>query len=952
MEIATCSKFYSPKVNFQKAFINLKRNNPKTFKTLIQDQIQKIDSQKIIQDYKEKSRQRQQTTRFLRSRQQASQNCLQSIVIDSFEKKNFLSSPTSPASPRHNSMTGEKSINFNTTYTQKRRQMQQIENLFTEQINNEYRNSLLEQTEKFIADTLSQEFRELGSLFNKFMQAKNNELNEQQIDLNINEKKIEIEKQEEIHRIDRNFNSKKVQYELQIYNLNQEVAQLQSKIKDIETNFIIIVDKNNQLIKKLTLKSKEINLKHQQIIKLQEDKNYLIRKIKILNSRNKQTMGNSQREEVQDDIDSIKKSIDSLSNSQNLEKLMMIKSDSFSLDNYSDSIDMGEYRLDEVILNHDTIIEYRSKETQTTFELISDLYSISDTQTHFSLMDRKYDVINQDYIDNTLHYIDFFLSLNEEIQTDNPFKSIQEYNQHLYENQYNTMMISQQPTSNTNIYEKNFQQNRNDLIPFMKYLHERQLEIDKISLFQKQEISELNSQLIQIVKDKVEIKDENQQLKNEIQELLKRLELLENQNNFQRPLEILSDTEIQIDENMLKKNQNKQGRKIRKIRNLGSKISISYEFQRNQSRLLIEKVKNKNPSKFTNYMPIKLVLKFIFTIYQDKIYNQRENKLLRDQDMASYIYNYFLQQFGYTKITEQRFLILILSIKKYLNIIRVNIFAKFLGLLEDKVNYTVEEQQKYLQAHEFIQNQHQLGVQVKENEYNLKFYVPYLRALAYVSSLQNWYFSGEEMNYLKQEIEQLKESDDKNKSGIIDFDQMMLRVLVVFRNNIEKTKLYVINAFNACDLDGNGFVDVHEWLLLNKYIEPQKYDEIKLTDTFEEAADMQLDDEKYLSFDRFSILCMESELFSDEQQNKFLKVRNNSEVEQKFFELRKVWLNEYVQTLNYIKKNHKLEDDEQKHWIQILNILNEKILLNPQQSKPLIISFKILQGEIYSKHTN
>lgn len=66
----------------------------------------------------------------------------------------------------------------------------------------------------------------------------------------------------------------------------------------------------------------------------------------------------------------------------------------------------------------------------------------------------------------------------------------------------------------------------------------------------------------------------------------------------------------------------------------------------------------------------------------------------------------------------------------------------------------------------------------------------------------------------------------------------MLRVLVVFRNNIEKTKLYVINAFNACDLDGNGFVDVHEWLLLNKYIESDKYDETKLIETFDEAADM------------------------------------------------------------------------------------------------------------------
>lgn len=76
------------------------------------------------------------------------------------------------------------------------------------------------------------------------------------------------------------------------------------------------------------------------------------------------------------------------------------------------------------------------------------------------------------------------------------------------------------------------------------------------------------------------------------------------------------------------------------------------------------------------------------------------------------------------------------------------------------------------------------------------------------------------MNYLKQEIEVLKEVDDKNKGGIIDFDLMMIRVLIVFRNNIEKTKLYVINAFNACDLDGNGFVDIEEWLLLNKYIEP------------------------------------------------------------------------------------------------------------------------------------
>ena len=51
-------------------------------------------------------------------------------------------------------------------------------------------------------------------------------------------------------------------------------------------------------------------------------------------------------------------------------------------------------------------------------------------------------------------------------------------------------------------------------------------------------------------------------------------------------------------------------------------------------------------------MPLKLVLKYITTMYQDKLNAHKENKFMRDQDMAAYIYNYYLQQFGYTKVTE------------------------------------------------------------------------------------------------------------------------------------------------------------------------------------------------------------------------------------------------------------------------------------------------------------
>lgn len=59
-----------------------------------------------------------------------------------------------------------------------------------------------------------------------------------------------------------------------------------------------------------------------------------------------------------------------------------------------------------------------------------------------------------------------------------------------------------------------------------------------------------------------------------------------------------------------------------------------------------------------------------------------------------------------------------------------------------------------------------------------------------------------------------------------------------------------------CNLD--------EFLILNKYIEPDKYDEEKWIDVFEDNADLITEEEKNLSFDRFSILCMEYNLFSDQ----------------------------------------------------------------------------------------
>lgn len=112
----------------------------------------------------------------------------------------------------------------------------------------------------------------------------------------------------------------------------------------------------------------------------------------------------------------------------------------------------------------------------------------------------------------------------------------------------------------------------------------------------------------------------------------------------------------------------------------------------------------KQIQKLKNFMPIKLLLKQISLIYNDRINSQKENAPIKEQDMASFVYYYFLNQFGISKIAEQKFLILVLSVKHHKQIVRINVFAKFLQLFDSAVNYNIDELKKYLEAFDFIVN--------------------------------------------------------------------------------------------------------------------------------------------------------------------------------------------------------------------------------------------------------
>jgi Ca2+-binding EF-hand superfamily protein len=79
-----------------------------------------------------------------------------------------------------------------------------------------------------------------------------------------------------------------------------------------------------------------------------------------------------------------------------------------------------------------------------------------------------------------------------------------------------------------------------------------------------------------------------------------------------------------------------------------------------------------------------------------------------------------------------------------------------------------------------------------------------------------------------------------------------------------RTKKFVIHAFQAADLDGNKKINHNEFVTLFRHIEARKFEFRAALDLFEEAADIITKEEKNLSFDKFTALCVNQQLFSEE----------------------------------------------------------------------------------------
>ncbi|KAL4466832.1 hypothetical protein ABPG74_010429 [Tetrahymena malaccensis] len=371
--------------------------------------------------------------------------------------------------------------------------------------------------------------------------------------------------------------------------------------------------------------------------------------------------------------------------------------------------------------------------------------------------------------------------------------------------------------------------------------------------------------------------------------------------------------------------------------------------------IVVNKIREQGiPKKFTTFLPLKNTLKYIQNLVDERVRMVREQRLPKDQEMPIFSFNKFLQIFGFKKVAENKYTQFLMSVIQYQSIFRVNMFTRLLTINSDKkMNYSIDEMEKYFQAYEFIVNLSTMGVlNPQHSETDSTFMVPHLKALDYIKVILEKIMPFDDLVDLRQQLDSMKEVDLKhtNKIHVVDFDIFMSKVLQKYRILMNKTQLFVKNAFFAADLDGNGRINLNEFLTLYRHIMSSRFNLMRCIKMFEEKADIITEEEKNLSFEKFTAICIDYNLFTTQIQDKYINVQNKEDILQKMQQLQENWNDEQVKIKEKIEiLKPFVVPESYKNWVEVLKVLEHRILdeeIQEENLRPILIAHKLLNDEL------
>jgi len=344
------------------------------------------------------------------------------------------------------------------------------------------------------------------------------------------------------------------------------------------------------------------------------------------------------------------------------------------------------------------------------------------------------------------------------------------------------------------------------------------------------------------------------------------------------------------------------------------------------------------------------VLKQITMFYNDKISQSKENPMLREQALGTFVYKQFINTYGFHKFGLQKYTKFIVSVKKYMNISRVNTFAKMVGLLDAGRNYTSQQARQFLQGLEFIMMSATSGVGYVNQDHQKVHYIPFSKALDYIKAFTERYGHEEDLNELRKELERQRLVDPARTvvSGLLDTDIFLEKMIIRHKAIMTTYKDIHLTAYTAADFFKQNKIKFSEFLVLYKVIEGERVDEKKLEEVFIRYCDLLEDEAVALSKEQFFILSFELRLFSAQKQNAYIEVKDDFDLERKYDQFQSGWMEELARTYRLIEKNQLILSTEiMNKWKKALQFIDQDMAKGDIYiKKSILIRYKIIVNDI------
>ena len=281
-----------------------------------------------------------------------------------------------------------------------------------------------------------------------------------------------------------------------------------------------------------------------------------------------------------------------------------------------------------------------------------------------------------------------------------------------------------------------------------------------------------------------------------------------------------------------------------------------------------QKIINTPPQKLKSIMIKKMLLKLISTFYEAKYKKNVEGD--KRQDLTQVITEIYYNKYGMPKVVEMKYSQLLASCIKYKTIKRVHLFGRFLKLFKgstvDDLNFYTDSMANMKQTY-FTDNFEELRM-------------PYDKALDWYRYFLPVILTESDRIKMKLFIENYKQVDPVTRAVTIEVDLILEYGIDIIQKHRSETLNFLQSIYEAGDLNQDGFLEYHEFELINRHIYPPKFSESNCREIFDEYAETFYGENEEtvqaISFDNFSHLNEKHLIFTTERLGNFLKLHGDS----------------------------------------------------------------------------